>query len=127
MEAFDLLGEKEPRKFIDKAGRLYPKLNVILTLGAGGSILRTESEVKFCPAFQVEVADTTAAGDTYTGFFIALLLSGDERAMEIASAAAGIAASKNGAASSIPTLKYVEEILPTLSPYPAKLPASHAL
>ena len=53
--------------------------------------------------------DTTAAGDTYTGFFLAGVLSGQsvEWAMRYASAAAAIAVTRPGAAPSIPSREEV--------------------
>ena len=55
-------------------------------------------------AFKVTVVDTTVAGDTYTGVFIAGLMEGRslQESMRRASRAAGIAGMRPGAAASIP-------------------------
>ena len=55
-------------------------------------------------AFSVKVVDTTGAGDTFTGYFIALLLAGEkmESVLKKASAASAIAVSRKGASPSIP-------------------------
>lgn len=81
---------------------------VVLTLGAEGSICIDREGSFTQSAFRVPVVDTTAAGDTFTGFFIGGLLGGKTRqeAMREASAAAAIACSRAGAAPSIPT--YIE-------------------
>ena len=56
---------------------------------------------------EVEAVDTTAAGDTYSGYFLAGLCSGSsvEDAMRLATKAAGIAVQRKGAAASIPEIK----------------------
>ena len=48
--------------------------------------------------------DTTAAGDTYTGFFLSRLYAGDDpaQAMKTAAAASALAVTRPGAADSIP-------------------------
>ena len=62
--------------------------------------------------FSVPVVDTTAAGDTFLGFFFAMLERfGAERALKIASAASAGAGSPPGASASIPTLDEVKKFL----------------
>jgi ribokinase len=53
----------------------------------------------------VEAVDTTAAGDTFTGFFVAAIADGIDvkTALEQATKAAAISVSRKGAAPSIPT------------------------
>ena len=52
----------------------------------------------------MEAVDTTAAGDTFTGFYISAVASGKDTALALreAAAAAAIAVSRAGAAPSIP-------------------------
>ena len=79
-------------------------LKVMLTLGSNGCIY-TDSLCEFYqPSFKVEVVDTTAAGDTFTGYFVAELSRGADyqKILKIASAASAIAVSRKGAAPSIP-------------------------
>ena len=63
---------------------------------------------------RITAVDTTAAGDTFTGYFVAELVKGSpiKMALELASCAAAIAVSREGAAPSIPVR---EEVLTTLS------------
>lgn len=100
----------------------YPHLHVLLTLGSRGCLYFSEGNVTRAPAFLVEATDTTAAGDTFTGYFIASFARGLDLTMslKIASAAAALAVSKRGAASSIPTLAEVENALSYLSPRPTE-------
>lgn len=66
----------------------------------------------YCEIFSVPVVDTTAAGDTFLGFFFAMLERfGAERALKIASAASAVAVSRPGASASIPTLDEVKKFL----------------
>ncbi len=82
----------------------YPNLNVVLTLGKKGSVFFGEGQKVSQPSFEVKAIDTTAAGDTFTGYFISMLSRGEsyKNALRISSAAAAISVSKNGAAPSIP-------------------------
>lgn len=62
---------------------------------------------------KVDVADTTAAGDTFTGYFIYGLIckSSIEENLKRSTAAAAIAVSRKGAAPSIPTMDEVENYM----------------
>lgn len=88
----------------------FPNSKVVLTLGEYGSIYKDEKQKIHQPIMKVPVVDTTAAGDTFTGFFIGSIAKGlsPENAMKIAAKASGIAVSRQGAAPSIPELGEVE-------------------
>ena len=62
------------------------------------------------PIFKVKAVDTTAAGDTFTGYFVAGLLEGMpmDKTLERCAKASAIAVSRNGAIDSIPTPEEVE-------------------
>lgn len=49
--------------------------NVIVTLGSKGALIVTKEFVQHIPAFQVDVVDTTAAGDAFIGGFAVKLLA----------------------------------------------------
>ena len=85
------------------AGR-YPQAAFVLTLGSGGVEYRKGEQRLFHRAYSVEAVDTTAAGDTFCGYFLSGLCGGRpiERCLAEASAAAAIAVSRSGAAPSIP-------------------------
>jgi sugar/nucleoside kinase (ribokinase family) len=58
--------------------RLYYR-EAVVTLGAEGALLSGPGNDRLhCPATPVEVADTTGAGDAFTGTFLARRLAGDE-------------------------------------------------
>lgn len=108
-EGAALTGKTDPE---DIAGTLcgrYPNLELILTLGCDGSVYRKgELQLSF-PARQVRAVDTTAAGDSFTGYFLASAAAGADPgyAMSLATAAAALCVTRPGAADAIPALEEV--------------------
>jgi len=89
---------------------------VALTLGAEGAVLLEDTqEVARARPPEVEVVDTTSAGDAFAACLLVSLLEGRERqeALTRACAAGAIAASRPGAQPSLPTTAEVDEILRT--------------
>ena len=112
IEGAFLTGEKEPEKILDKFRILYPASSVVLTLGSDGAFLQTGAIRLYQQAFKVHAVDTTAAGDTFTGYFIAGLAEGQkyERIMKRAALAASLAVSRCGASDSVPLKAEVDRI-----------------
>ena len=80
--------------------------DVIITLGSRGSYVAPAGrEAELVPALKVNAVDTTAAGDTFCGYFLSGVASGLSvpDCLRQASMAAAIAVSRDGAAASIPT------------------------
>ncbi len=102
--------EKDGEALIRELAERFPKAAIILTLGKDGSRYLDKSENIYQPIFETEVKDTTAAGDTFTGYFMAGLVRGlaKTECMKLAAKAAAIAVSRLGAAPSIPTWAEVE-------------------
>ncbi len=86
---------------------------VIITLGAKGSIYLSEKEQFEVSAFKVEAVDTTAAGDSFCGALAVALAEGKEikEAIRFASACAAICATRLGAQPSLPYREEVEDFL----------------
>lgn len=82
---------------------------IVTTLGAEGYEITNKCGAKKYPCIKVNVADTTAAGDTLCGGLSVGLAAGKslEEACAFGSKAATIACTKKGAQSSIPTYKEV--------------------
>lgn len=82
----------------------FPNAKIVLTLGGDGSVYRDGDTILHQGIYKVPVVDTTAAGDTFTGYFIGGLQLGEDpkAALNHAAKAAAIAVSRNGAAPSIP-------------------------
>lgn len=110
IEGGAITGEKEPEKILDCLAARFPKAKVVLTLGSAGSMYMDGKARLSQPIYKVTAVDTTAAGDTFTGFFISTLLRGGTpaQALDTASKASAIAVSRKGAAPSIPTWDEVE-------------------
>lgn len=98
-------------KIVPLVSSEFKDASVILTLGDKGSVYINDNKYYFQKAFKTEVVDTTAAGDTFSGYFVASIIGGKsiEESMERASKAAAIAVSRNGAAPSIPYADEVEK------------------
>lgn len=112
-EGCELTGETSPDRITEVLLQKYPDMKVILTLGGKGAVYRDGREYLNQPAFPVSPVDTTAAGDTFTGYFIAAAAEGKEtsEALRLAAMAASIAVSRQGASVSIPERGLVEERL----------------
>lgn len=117
VEAEQLCGCAEPEAAWRKLHGKWPQLSLLVTCGSAGSsawrVENGETEHAVQAAFPVKATDTTAAGDTYTGYFMAALLEnrplGD--CMRRASMAAAISVTRRGAAPSIPRREEVEAAL----------------
>lgn len=108
--------EKETADFqeiLKMLTRKYPKAVVVLTLGKQGVLCAEGERVFSHNAYKVNAVDTTAAGDTFCGYFLAGICRQDktEKCLKYASAASAIAVSRKGAAPSIPGYHEIEEFI----------------
>lgn len=101
--------EKAIGKDIAKAG---PDM-VLVTFGAKGAKLFLDGDVVAQPAFRVEPVNTTGAGDTFLGSFIARFDRGDgpNQALNYAAGAAALQVTKEGAANAIPAYSEVTKFI----------------
>ena len=113
VEGFQLTGEKETEAIIAKLRELFPNARVMLTLGKDGAVYVDAQQKVFQPIFKVKAVDTTAAGDTFTGYFLAGLSEGlpIEEVLRMSAKASSIAVTREGAVPSIPYRKEVMEAL----------------
>nr|WP_295283934.1 ribokinase [uncultured Blautia sp.] len=104
IEGFQITGEKEPDKILQKVKELYPNAKVVLTLGSDGSVYQDDTEIYRQGIYKVKAVDTTAAGDTFTGYFISSIIDGlpVQEGLKLAARASAIAVSRPGATASIP-------------------------
>ena len=113
VEASDICGieaTKDPQALMNGLVKRFPEAKIVLTLGGDGSVYRDGDAVLRQGIYKVPVVDTTAAGDTFTGYFIGGLQLGEDpkTALEHAAKAAAIAVSRPGAAPSVPNREEVE-------------------
>ena len=118
IEAKMLTGESEPSSALEYFKKNYPALSVVLTLGSYGSFYQLGEEKIYQNTYKVEVVDSTAAGDTFTGYLVAEIIKGTKikDALQIASCAAAISVTRHGAAPSIPTYSEVKKAIKVLEP-----------
>lgn len=112
-EGCELSGAEEPEEILDRLLARFPQSKLVLTLGSKGVWYGAEAERIFVPAFSVQAVDTTAAGDTFTGYYLSGVLQGlpVEETLRRACAASALAVMKEGAADSIPKKEEVEAFL----------------
>jgi ribokinase len=106
IEGFELTTKTVPDEIIATLSSRFADTNILLTLGAAGSIYAGKGDSIFQPAMKVDAVDTTAAGDTYVGFFLAGYSAGNsvEECLALATSAAAVCVMRAGAATSIPGL-----------------------
>lgn len=104
IEGAQITGESETNSILKKLKTMYPKVKVVLTLGGDGSVYQYGDELYRQDIYQVKAVDTTAAGDTFTGYFLSSFIRGDavQTGLSLAAKASAIAVSRQGATASIP-------------------------
>jgi ribokinase len=110
-EGAALAGTADPASLLDVLATRYPRTRICLTLGAAGVVFRDVSGETFRQAGQrVAAVDTTAAGDTFIGYFLAAELAGKTvpEALADACAAAALSVTRPGAMDSIPWSRELE-------------------
>lgn len=109
IEGQEISGENDPERICDVLLERYPAARVVLTLGKKGVLYRDSTLRHTHGIYDVPVVDTTAAGDTFTGFLLSCVTNemSIPEALRLASVASSLAVSRKGAAVSIPTLDEV--------------------
>lgn len=97
---------KDEETIIKLLKEKFPNKEIVMTVGEKGAYYIGD-EVIHEPALKVEAIDTTAAGDTFTGFFLGSYLKDKDvrKALKLASKAASITVQGKGAAQSIPSIE----------------------
>lgn len=116
VEMAGISGESEEEKQLKALKEQYPEAAIVLTLGSKGVRFVSKDLNLSHDIFKVSAIDTTAAGDTFTGFFFGCLVQGKTvaEALKTASMASAIAVSREGAEPSIPLMAEVTERLKTI-------------
>ncbi|MCL2867304.1 MAG: ribokinase [Clostridia bacterium] len=99
-----LTGQADPDAILNTMGTLYAGSVIILTLGKEGVLCRFGPNTYRHGCYRTHVQDTTAAGDTFTGYYINAVIKGKgiQDALRLASIAASVSVSRKGASVSIP-------------------------
>ena len=104
VEGEQMTGESDAKNMLERLKTIYPEARVVLTLGGEGSVYQYKEEQYRQGIYRVKVEDTTAAGDTFTGYFVSSFIAGVPvpEGLALAAKASAIAVSRQGAAASIP-------------------------
>lgn len=115
VEGAALAGVETIPEILPALRKAYPSLAVVLTLGKEGAVFSTAEERWRVGSCSVPVKDTTAAGDTFTGFFLYGYTHGlgAEETLRLATAASAMCVQKPGAADSVPSLEDVKTAMGT--------------
>ena len=113
VEGGQITGVTDPEEVLAKMRFMFPHAKIVLTLGKDGAKYAEGDVTYYQPVFPVKAVDTTAAGDTFTGYFLAGLLDGMEipEILKMSAKASSIAVTRNGAVQSIPFRNEVVEAL----------------
>lgn len=116
-EATGLVGAATNHELAQRLRQKFPRAQVVLTCGERGAIWarhgqgQNESNWVDAPAHKVKAVDTTGAGDTFIGYFLAATVEGrtPAQALSLGQRAAAICVTRPGAMDSIPTRQQVEQ------------------
>jgi ribokinase len=106
-----------PREFARAASLAVDGLTVIVTLGAGGALCCVRGKSLRIAAPDVDVVDTTGAGDAFVGVLAAALDGGADlaTALRLAVAAGSLACTRHGAQPALPQRAAVDALLPLVT------------
>ncbi len=113
VEAAEISGTEDIDQIESYFREYWPHAEVIITLGKQGVRMLCEGETLNVEAFAVEAIDTTAAGDTFIGYFLSAYNQKQDRvtALKRGCAASALAVTKVGASQSIPSTEEVDQFL----------------
>lgn len=108
-----LVGIDAPPELSLKVLAKYCSGDIVITLGAEGSIGLFQQKIIYQDAFPVEVVDTTGAGDVYHGAYIYGLLKGwkMKKCMSFASVVSALKCREIGARKGIPRIEDIKKYL----------------
>lgn len=109
-EAAGIMGIQPVYTAVDEMIGKYPRMEILITRGKYGVIYASASERTEVPAYAAKVVDTTAAGDTFIGYYLAFKSPNRtvRDTLKIAARAAAICVTRKGAMDSIPMRSEVE-------------------
>lgn len=113
VEAHAISGQQDLEQMTEYFQQQWPTAEVLITMGKAGVRMLKKDQIIDVPAFSVDAVDTTAAGDTFIGYFLAAYSDHSDgvTALRRACAASALAVTKAGAAQSIPSAEEVDRFL----------------
>jgi sulfofructose kinase len=106
-------GETDPFVALSRLQNEFKFKVAAMTLGEYGSMALVNGEYVYSPAFGVQCADTTGAGDAFHGGFCFAMLEGMpmEEALQFSNAAAALNCTAIGARGHIATRKEIDDLI----------------
>lgn len=103
-----------PKATLEQLAERFPNAMLVYTMGSRGAAVYAQGKTYHQEAVRVKAVDTTGAGDTFTGYFLAAICEGMEiaGALKLATKAAAISVTRPGASVSVPTRAEVEAFNP---------------
>lgn len=113
VEGAGIAGGEADESLLQRLVELYPRAGILLTLGSRGARCARNGHFASIGSCRVQAVDTTAAGDTFSGYFLYGVLHGLSMAdtLRLATAASALCVQRPGAADSIPTMAEVKQAL----------------
>lgn len=110
VEGEQISKKSNPKEILKFFQETFENSQVVLTLGENGAYFANSNEIFFQDIIKTTVVDTTAAGDTFTGFFIYGFLNnyGIEKSLKLATKASSITITRKGASDTIPKICEIE-------------------
>ena len=113
VEGQQLAGDCPEEEILSVLSRKYPSMSILLTLGSRGAVCLHKGETHAIGVCSVKPVDTTAAGDTFSGYFMYGVLNGLSipECLRLATAASALCVGRAGAADSVPMKSEVDQVL----------------
>ena len=113
VEGQQLAGDCPEEDILPVLSQKYPGMSILLTLGSRGAACLHRGEKHTIGVCSVKPVDTTAAGDTFSGYFMYGVLKGlaVPDCLRLATAASALCVGRAGAADSVPLKAEVDQVL----------------
>ncbi len=113
VEGAGIVGGEADESLLQRLAERNPQTGVLLTLGSRGAQCFRNGHYASIGSCKVQAVDTTAAGDTFSGYFLSGVLEGLSLAgtLRLATVASALCVQRPGAANSIPMRAEVEQVL----------------
>jgi ribokinase len=113
VEGAGIIGGAVDENLLQRLAERYPKAGILLTLGSRGAQCVQNGHYASIGSCKVQAVDTTAAGDTFSGYFLFGVMQSLSLAetLRLATVASALCVQRPGAANSIPTRAEVEQVL----------------
>jgi len=114
-EGITLSGKTKPKAILDALAKKLPRTEIVLTLGKQGAIASSpDRRIIKASSVRVKSVDTTAAGDTFIGYYLAgrAAEKNMEECLRQACTSAAICVTRPGAMDSIPSFREIGDFRP---------------